>query len=250
MPDEPRRERRSPMVMLLDAAMRLAISAQAGPQPKLSVPGRRRTGTGWLALGGAGALVAVAGAVVVIMALLGAPVGLSALAPHSPSRKPAPSVVASPAVTASPSASATTRAPASAPASATAPASASPGSKAPAAPPVAPASPVPLTATYAATEGGIGLLGYNAGVTVENPGAAGREGWRVTLTLPRPTLQVAQVSGAVAEKDGSTWTFEPDDTTRSVPAGGSVRITFQVRGATLLAAAPRECRIDDQPCAS
>jgi hypothetical protein len=69
------------------------------------------------------------------------------------------------------------------------------------------------------------------------------------VTLPRPTLQITGVSGAAARQDGSTWTFEPDDSTRTVPPGGSVRISFQVRGATLLDASPRECRIDGRPCA-
>ena len=243
MSDVPRRERRSPMVMLLDAAMRLAISAQSGPKPRLEVPGRRRRGIGWLMLGGAGALVAAAGAAVVIIALLKGPAGLASLAPHTPTRTPVVSAPAAPSVTASPAVSPTTRTPGS-------PTSPAPGSKSvrpPAAPPAAQA--VPLTARYAASDGGIGLLGYAAGVTIANPGPAEHDGWRITLTLPRPTLQVAEVSGAVASQDGATWTFEPDRTTRSVPGGGSVQITFQVRGATLLTAAPRDCRIDDRPCA-
>ncbi len=244
MSDAPRRERRSPMVMLLDAAMRLAISAQSGPKPRLEVPGGRRRGIGWLMLGGAGALVAAAGATVVIIALLNGTAGLSSLAPHAPTRTPVVSASAAASVTASPAASPSTRTPASS----TSPA---PGSKA-ARPPGAPAVPptaVPLTARYAAGDGGIGLLGYAAGVTIANPGPAEHDGWRITLTLPRPTLQVAEVSGAVASQDGATWTFEPDNTTRSVPGGGSVRITFEVRGATLLTAAPRGCQIDDRPCA-
>jgi hypothetical protein len=230
------------MVMLLDAAMRLAISAQAGPKPRLEVPGRRsRRGIGWLTVGGAGALLAVAGAAVVIVALLKGPAGLSALGPHAPARTPVASAPASPSMTASPSASPSTRATAS-------PSSPAPGSKA-ARPTAAPPPAVPLTARYAAADGGIGLLGYTAGVTIANPGPARRDGWRITLTLPRPTLQIAEVSGAVASQDGATWTFEPDKSTRSVPAGGSVQISFQVRGATLLTAAPRECQIDDRPCA-
>jgi hypothetical protein len=230
------------MVMLLDAAMRLAISAQSGPQPRLEVPGRRRRGgTGWLALGGAGALIAVAGAAVIITALLNGPADLSSLAPHAPTRTPVASAPASPSASAGPSASAAMRTPASPP-------SPAPGSQAAAPPAAPPALAVPLTARYSAADGGIGLLGYTAGVTIANPGPAGRDGWRITLTLPRPTLQIAEVSGAVASQDGATWTFEPDETTRTVPAHGSVEITFQVRGATLLTAAPRDCRIDDRPC--
>ncbi|MCA2217807.1 cellulose binding domain-containing protein [Jidongwangia harbinensis] len=267
MSDAPRRERRSPMVMLLDAAMRLAVAAQSGPQPRLEAAGRpRRAGMVWLV---AGAVLAVAGTGVVVGTLLTGRDDLASLPPHATARAPVADAAPS-APTGTPPVPSATRPAAGATASATSPApgvsttaprpggtGTGPGSGTgndsgngrPAPPAPAPPAPVPLTASYEFADGGTGLLGYAADVAVSNPGAAGRDGWQLTLTLPRPTLQIAKVSGAVASQDGSTWTFEPDETTRTVPAGGSVRISFQVRGATLLAAAPEDCRIDGRPCA-
>ena len=253
MSEPPRKERRSLMVMLLDAAMRLAIAAQAKPEPKVVVAGKsRRARVGWLALG---VLLAVAGTAVVVGALLNGSDELSSLPPHAPGRAsvadPAPSAMRSASVTdaplsagATPTATATPTAPAS---SGRAPASA--GSQRESA--VPPGSEVvPLTARYAATEGGTGLLSYRAGVTISNPGPIATEGWQLTLQLPRPTLTIARVSGATASQDGKVWTFVPDATTGTVAAGGSVLVSFEVRGATLLAAAPEDCRIDDRQCAS
>jgi hypothetical protein len=45
------------------------------------------------------------------------------------------------------------------------------------------------------------------------------------------------------------WTFTPTDATRRVAAGASVVIAFEVRGATLVDAAPTACRIDSSQCA-
>jgi hypothetical protein len=254
------------MVMLLDAAMRLAVAAQSGPQPRLQAAGRpRRGGVVWLV---AGAVLAVAGTGVVVGALLTGRDDLASLPPHATARAPVADAAPSAPTGTPPSPSAT--GPASgATATATTPApgvsttaprpggtgTAGPGAGSgsgtgrPAPPAPAPPAAAPLTASYEFADGGTGLLGYAADVTVSNPGATGRGGWRLTLTLPRPTLQIANVSGAVASQDGSTWTFKPDETTRTVPAGGSVRVSFQVRGATLLAAAPQDCRIDGRPCA-
>ena len=236
--DAPRRERRSPMVILLDAAMRLAVAAQATPQPRVQAARRpRRTGMGWLALG---VLLAVAGTTVVVGALLDGPDDLASLPPHAPVRKPPaagplPSAALSAIDTSAAVTTTGTPDPESAPAVA--------GTDT-AAPPAA----VSLTARYATAGGGTGLLGYAAEVTVVNPGATTHDGWRLTLTLPRATLQVTQVSGAVARQDGATWTFEPDESTRSVRASNSVLISFEVRGATLLESAPVDCRIDGLRC--
>jgi len=236
MSDAPRPERRSPMVMLLDAATRLALAAQAKPQPRVQPAGSsRRAGIGWLA---AGVLLAVAGIAVVVAALLAGPGELSLLPPHAPARTPA-------GVDPVPSAARATEESVALPTTGTpaaVSASAAPGTD-PAAPPA-----VPLTARFATAGGGTGLLGYAAEVTIANPGTTRHDGWRLTVTLPRETLQVAQVSGAVARQDGATWTFEPVATTRSVRAGGSVLISFEVQGATLLGAAPVDCRIDGVAC--
>jgi hypothetical protein len=225
------------MVMLLDAATRLAIAVQAKPQPRVQAAGgSRRAGIGWLA---AGVLLAVAGIAVVVGALLAGPGDLSLLPPHAPIRTPA-------AVDPVPSAARATEESVALPTTgtpATVSASAAPGTDTAAAP-----AAVPLTARFATVGGGTGLLGYPAEVTIANPGATRHDGWRLTVTLPRETLQVAQVSGAVARQDGATWTFEPVATTRSVRAGGSVLISFEVQGATLLGAAPVDCRIDGVAC--
>ncbi|PRY20809.1 cellulose binding domain-containing protein [Pseudosporangium ferrugineum] len=254
MSEPPRRERRSPMVVLLDAAMKLAVSAQAGPQPRLEPAGQaRRTARTWLVLG---ALLAIGGTIAVVTVLLQGPDDLSSLPPHTPARTTVAGDTSS-----SESASAlpaTSGATGTAPAPGTAPTTAAPGAG-PSAPLLPPTSSRPteratvpsavaLTARYSAANG-TGLLGYRAEVAVANPGTAGHDGWELTLTLPRPTLQIAAVSGATARQDGATWTFAPDATTRSVPAGGSVVVSFEVRGATLLDAAPQACQIDGRRCA-
>jgi hypothetical protein len=236
------------MVMLLDAAMRLALAAQAGPEPRLRPAGRtRRVGTGWLVTG---AVLAVAGTGIVIGALVTGRYDLASLPPHAAARQPAaapaPAPESAPPATTGPDPAVTT--PGSPSASTTA-ASTPPATVTAAPAPPSAGAPAPLTARYAYTSGGTGLLGYAADVSVGNPGRAPRDGWQLTVTLPRPTLQIADVTGATARQDGAVWTFEPDPATRTVPAGGSVRITFAVRGATLLAAAPRDCRIDGRPCA-
>jgi hypothetical protein len=107
---------------------------------------------------------------------------------------------------------------------------------------------VPLTASYRTSSATAGLLGYQLAVTVANPGATSKDGWTLTVTLPRPTLLVSGVSGATAARNGSVWTFTPDSGTAAVPAGGSVKVVFDVRGATLIDAAPQDCRIDGNRC--
>jgi hypothetical protein len=105
-----------------------------------------------------------------------------------------------------------------------------------------------LRARYEASAGGQGLLGYRAQVTVSNPGPGRRDSWLLTVTLPRPTLTVSDVSGAVARQDGSTWTFTPDESAARIPPAASVTVSFVVRGATLVSAAPTACTIDGRPC--
>jgi hypothetical protein len=105
---------------------------------------------------------------------------------------------------------------------------------------------VPLTASYATTA--IGLLGYQMTVTVANPGRTARDGWQLTVTFSRSTLEVTDVTGATATQNGAVWTFTPDATTTRVAAAGSVQVAFSVHGATLIDAAPQGCRIDASPC--
>jgi hypothetical protein len=262
MNDTPRRERRSPMIVVLDAAFGLAAALQTGHLPgrRTRAVGeaaegetgegrrvRRGVGLAWLTVG---ILAAIAGTVILAVTFVRAPDGLASLPPTVSQQLPPTSAVPSPA-TASPSSSIT---PSSSPAPSVTP-SVSP-SQTPGAvnrsipqPPPAGTAAVPLTARYAADEGGAGLLGYRATVTVTNPGRGPKTGWVLTVKLPRPTLAVDQVSGATAKQDGSTWTFTPDQSTNQIPPGGSVAVAFSVRGATLLAAAPQDCRIDGNPCA-
>jgi hypothetical protein len=107
---------------------------------------------------------------------------------------------------------------------------------------------VPLTASYRTSSATAGLLGYQMTVTVTNPGRIRKDGWTLTVTLPRSTLLVSGVDGATAAQDGSMWTFTPDAETSRVPAGGSVEVAFDVFGATLIDATPQDCRIDGTRC--
>ncbi|MEV4702789.1 cellulose binding domain-containing protein [Actinoplanes sp. NPDC049316] len=254
MAEASRRERRSPSVMLLDALMRLAIAAQSGPQPKVRPAGRSRRGAvGWMV---AGVLLAVAGTAVVVAAVIRGPGDLASLPPRAPDKarvaEPAPSTLLPGSTTVPPTSAVTTGG--TSPSASSASAVPVPGSAVPPLPPGA-ATPssasaaAPLAARYRFPGGGTGLLGYGAEVTIANPGPARKRGWVLTLTLPRPTLQVSGVSGATARQAGSTWTFEPVDATRTVPAGGSVVVEFDVLGATLIDAAPQDCRIDGARCA-
>ncbi|HWS34871.1 MAG TPA: hypothetical protein VN408_19300, partial [Actinoplanes sp.] len=107
-----------------------------------------------------------------------------------------------------------------------------------------------LTASYSTTSSLLGLLGYRMNVTVANPDPAAQTGWTLAVTLPRSSLQVAAVKGATAGQQGAVWTFTPDDTTIVIDGNGQVTISFEVRGATLLDAAPSDCRIDGVSCTS
>ena len=255
MDDSSSPPRRSLLVVLLDAMLGLVTAVQTG-----NLPGTRRraatqpagkrgkAGLLWLL---AGVLVVAGATTILIGALLRTPGGLTDLPPAGLAG-PAPATsIAAPATAqqsaAGPSASASTSASAPATPSGSSPASA-------VVPPPAPTSAGSsgggsrLTATYVAANGS-GLLGYRATVTVTAVGAAPSTDWQLTITLPRPTLQIAAVSGATAEQDGSVWTFTPVDTTRTIAAGTSAVIAFDVRGATLVDAQPTDCKVDGQVCA-
>lgn len=102
-----------------------------------------------------------------------------------------------------------------------------------------------LVARYSTKD--VSLINYHASVAITNPGSAPVVGWTMAITLPRRTLSVTEVAGADARQDGRTWTFIPDQTTRQIPAGGSVEVRFRVDGAAL-GAAPTGCTVDDHPC--
>jgi hypothetical protein len=243
MNDTPRRERRSPVVVLLDAAFGLAAALQTGQLPGRRVREegtrvRRGAAVAWLT---AGVLAAIVGTVILAVTLVRTPDGLASLPPTVP--QPLPPASTSPTPAASPS-SAHPRTPSSSPS--VSPSRTTAGIR-PASPPGA-AVAVPLTARYVPGAGGSGLLGYRSTVTITNPARGPKTGWVLTITLPRPTLAVDQVSGATATQDGSTWTFVPDGSTRQIQPGKTVTVAFSVRGATLLDATPQDCRIDGNAC--
>jgi hypothetical protein len=60
-------------------------------------------------------------------------------------------------------------------------------------------------------------------------------------------LTIGQVAGAQVRRNGTTWVFVPDGTTRPVPAGGSVEMRFRVDG-TAVSANPTACTIDGHRC--
>jgi len=257
MDDSSSPPRRSLLVVLLDAMLGLVTAVQTGNLPGIrrgaaTQPASRRGKAGllWLL---AGVLVVAGATTILIGALLRTPGGLTDLPPAGLAG-PAPATsIAAPATTrqsaASPSPSVSTSASASATPSGS-------GSAPAVVPPPVPTSAGSsssgggshLTASYVAANGS-GLLGYRATVTVFASGPAPSTDWQLTITLPRPTLQIAAVSGATAKQNGSVWTFTPVDTTRSIAPGSSAVIAFDVRGATLVDAQPTDCKVNGETCA-
>jgi hypothetical protein len=247
MNDTPRRQRRSPLVVILDAMLNLVAAVHTGPTPRPRVrgagsAGRNRAGRVLLV---AGVLAAVGGTVLLIAAFVRTPDGLAlrpdpAAAPVAPSSRSV-----APSVTGSPSAARTT---ASSPGPTTPPARSRATSPAASGGSDQEAAVVPLTARYTAASYAAGLLGYRATVTVTNPGPRARDGWLLIVTLPRTSLAVSVVSGATAARNGRVWTFTPTSSTVRIPPGGSVQVVYEVRGATLVDAAPDDCRVDGNRC--
>ncbi|MEV6304106.1 cellulose binding domain-containing protein [Actinoplanes sp. NPDC051861] len=243
MNDSPR-PRRSPTVVLLDSLLRAVTAVQTGNLPGRREPGAppRRTAPLWLL---AGVLGTAGGVILLIGVLVGAPGGLIDL-PLPGKAAPAPPVVESlgPAAT-------TQQAPSARPSATSAKPSPSASPSLTSAVP-APSSPAGtagnvLTAAYTAANGS-GLLGYRATVTLTAEGTGPSRDWRLSITLPRATLQIGGVQGATAEQDGAVWTLTPQDATRTVTPGTPVVITFDVRGATLVDSQPTGCQVNDEPC--
>jgi Cellulose binding domain len=248
MNDTPR-QRRSLLVVLLDATLRLAAAVQAGPSPQPRVRTARSSPRAGRVLLAVGTLTAVGGTALLIIFFVRTPAGLALLpgpapvAPGATTSSGAPSTGASPGL--HPSARVlpgTSRAPSvTATPSPTTPPAPSQGAN-------SEVAAVPLTARYTTVPQVAGLLGYRVTVVVTNPGAAPRDGWLLTMTLPRPTLMVSQVSGATATQNGAVWTFIPDASTAHVAPRGSAQVAFEVYGATLVNATPVDCRIDGNRC--
>jgi hypothetical protein len=238
------------MDVVRDTAWRLATALLTGPSPEPRVRpagGARERSAGGRFLLVAGALTAVAATALLVVLLVTRPYQQSVKPEQAaglPDRPPAP---AGPAPSATPAPS--VAAPAAGSPSPTARATAAASS--PSSPPAGPSlPPAPLAATYTTTPYVVGLLGYRTEVTVTNPGPTTRQGWTLTVTLPRSTLWINQVDGATATRKDAVWTFVPDETSASIPPGRQVAISFEVHGATLLDAAPADCRIDGARCTS
>lgn len=243
------RPRRSLVVVLLDAVLRLsaAVNAIPTPTPKVREAGGRRGAGRYLLL--TGVLAAVAGTALLVVVLVRTPGGptpppdRAAALPGLRSRPAEPSAAGS-ATPGRPSPTTTLTIVKTTPATAATKPARSPAATAP----ITENAQAPLTASYRTSSTTAGLLGYQMTVTVANPGTAPRNGWALTVTLPRSTLLVSGVSGATAARDGPVWSFTPDATTALVPAGGSVELAFEVHGATLIDATPQDCRIDGNRC--
>ncbi|MEV6350253.1 cellulose binding domain-containing protein [Actinoplanes sp. NPDC051851] len=246
MNDTGTRQRRSLVVMILDGVLRLLTIT---PEPKIHEPGGARHSRGHHVLA-AGVLAALVATVVLAVVLIRAAGGSTAqpdpaaALPVPPARSADP---AWPLGSVAPTASITSPAGATSSSARTSP-SATDTTGSGSSAPVTESTTVALTAAYETSSVTAGLLGYTMTVTVANPGATVKNGWTLTVTLPRATLLVGQVTGATAAQDGSTWTFVPDETTADVPAGGSVVVSFGVNGATLIDAAPKTCTIDGNAC--
>lgn len=246
MNDTGTRPRRSLVVVLLDGVLRLVAAVHAGatPVPKVREAGARRGAGRYLLV--LGVLAALAGTALLVWVVVRTPGGptpppdrAAALpGPRSPSAVPSVAGTTRPSATPSASKAATVTVAAS-----SAPAPARTSGR-----PITEGTPAPLTASYRMSSATAGLLGYQVTVEVANPGTTPKRGWTLAVTLPRPTLLVSGVSGATTARDGAVWTFTPDATTSPVPAGGSVELVFDVRGATLIDAAPQDCRIDGNRC--
>ncbi len=88
------------------------------------------------------------------------------------------------------------------------------------------------------------MSGYDASITIANPGGPPVDDWTVTVTLPVLDLRIRNVDGAVYATTGQDVTFTPVDSTRTVTPGAPVQLTFQVDGV----GKPVSCAIDGRLC--
>ncbi|WP_238013729.1 SRPBCC domain-containing protein [Dactylosporangium sp. AC04546] len=112
---------------------------------------------------------------------------------------------------------------------------------------VTPTAPPQLTAAYRSED--LQLTSYRVTITIANPGPATATNWTVVVTLPILDLTVRNVKGAVMTRADVRAIFTPAEATRTVRAGGSVTLSFEVEG---LGARnePTNCTIDGRSCAA
>jgi hypothetical protein len=113
--------------------------------------------------------------------------------------------------------------------------------------PTPPDRPARLVAWYATTA--LARGGYQVTVTIRNPGQVDVRGWMLRLTIPGARRPIVNVIGAEVTRHAAVLVFTPTAATKTVHAGRSVRVSFQVRGAKLHLDAPTACTIDGRPCA-
>jgi uncharacterized protein YndB with AHSA1/START domain len=103
-------------------------------------------------------------------------------------------------------------------------------------------SPSGLTAAYKTED--VRVSGYDATITIQNPTGQAVRDWTVRLSLQLLDLRVRDVEGATAKPGRNEVIFTPVEATRSVSAGGSVKVSFRVDGL----GRPTACSIDGRPC--
>ncbi|MFF5233899.1 SRPBCC domain-containing protein [Dactylosporangium sp. NPDC000521] len=91
------------------------------------------------------------------------------------------------------------------------------------------------------------LTSYRVTVTITNPGPGASTGWTVAVVLPLLDLTVRNVDGAVMTRTGLKVIFTPVDSTRTIAAGGTATLRFEVQGLGVRNA-PLNCTIDGRPC--
>jgi hypothetical protein len=91
------------------------------------------------------------------------------------------------------------------------------------------------------------LTSYRVTISIRNPGTDPIAGWAVVTVLPLLDLTVRNVTGAVMSRTDPRVIFTPIDSTRTVPAGGSATVTFEVEGLGVRNG-PFTCTIDGRPC--
>jgi Cellulose binding domain len=125
------------------------------------------------------------------------------------------------------------------------PGSAPPGSAPPGSAPPGSAPPLSAGLGYTAHHADDGILGYVGTITIVNAGDSDVTDWQVTLRVPGGNRVSAD--GPVSVDQGGEWvTFLPAGADGAVPAAGSLRFSFRVRG--VLADLPSNCVVNDVSC--